>query len=69
LILIFLTDSCGFPKNLTITLRHFKNIKNNQPVTITLITNAQEPNEIMIWVSKFKDGQANPDPILNDKQA
>lgn len=37
-------DSCGFPKNLTITLRHFKNIKNNQPVTITLITNAQEPN-------------------------
>jgi hypothetical protein len=41
---IFLTIKGGFPKNLTITLRHFKNIKNNQPVTITLITNAQEPN-------------------------
>jgi hypothetical protein len=33
-----------FPKKPNYHFTHFKNIKNNQLVTITLITNAQEPN-------------------------
>ena len=34
----------GKPVNLVLTLRHYKTIKHNQPVTISLSTNIQQPH-------------------------
>ena len=40
----YLTFSGNTPVNLTITLRSFKNMKLNQPVTICIDTNLRDPN-------------------------
>ena len=34
----------GYPTSLTLTLRHFKNMKNNQPIEIMLEAISQQPN-------------------------